>query len=69
MTLDPCWEYTFRWPQLVDDLLSGDRARVERAMVRLEERDRELELRICQATSSGLPKAVWSNATYANTDP
>jgi hypothetical protein len=38
------FEYTARWPQIVEDLLSGDPARIAAATQTLDDRDRELEL-------------------------
>lgn len=49
------FDYPSRWPQFVDDLLSGDVTRVEAAIGVMEERDRALELhlklRICHPIS------------------
>lgn len=51
MSLEPCFEFTYRWAQLADDLVSGDVERVRAAVLRLEERDREIEQKICTVGS------------------
>ena len=50
-SLEPCFEVTYRWAQLADDLVSGDVERVRAAVLRLEERDREIEQKICTVGS------------------
>lgn len=56
MSLEPCFEFTYRWAQLADDLVSGDVERVRAAVLRLEERDREIEQKIC--TVGSLPHSA-----------
>lgn len=50
---DPCFEFTYRWPNLYEDLLSGDDDKVRHAIERLEERDRELEQKIKDCCCGG----------------